>query len=433
MQFNKLDNVLFYDQWRDASQLMFKILIVQGVLALALASWYSTWFEALVISVPTVALGGYLALTQGDAFLTRLYMGASFMVMTGLHIHQAHGLIEIHFGLFALLAILLYFRDWRVIIVAAVVALAHHLSFYVLQSMNTGVHLMPDASLKMVLVHGGYLAFEAAVLVVLANLMAGEFIRSQEALDKSDRLGYELQSQRQALLGKVEQAINNMANLSGRVSTASESLSSATSQQAASVEQTTTSLDELSATVAQNAENARETDNVANQAASDASDGSAAVMQTIQAMRDIASKVKIIDDIAFQTNLLALNASVEAARAGEHGRGFAVVASEVRKLAEGSRLAAQDIGETSSRSVITAEQAGERIKGLVPAIERTAKLVRDIASSSQEQSLGIEQISKTTYKLHQGAQDLSNLAEQLTNTSLEMEETATALQREASA
>ncbi|UYV20618.1 hypothetical protein K1Y77_08230 [Halomonas qaidamensis] len=411
---------------------MFKILIAQGVLALALASWYSTWLEALIISVPTVILGGYLTYSQGSDLLTRLYLGAAFMVMTGLHIHQTHGLIEVHFGLFVLLAILLYYRDWRVIAAAAVVALIHHLSFHVLQSMDIGIYVMPEASLKMVLVHGGYLAFEAAVLVALANIMAGEFIRSQGALNESDRLGSELQRQRAALLSEVEQAINNMAGLSSRVSSASESLSSATTQQAASVEQTTASLDELSATVAQNAENAVETESVANQAARDASDGSAAVLQTIQAMRDIASKVKIIDDIAFQTNLLALNASVEAARAGEHGRGFAVVASEVRKLAEGSRLAAQDIGATSTQSVITAEQAGERIKGLVPAIERTAQLVRDIASSSQEQSLGIEQINKATYELYQGAQDISKLAEQLTSTSLEMEETATSLQREAS-
>lgn len=431
MQLNTLDNDLFHEQWCDASQLMFKILIAQGGLALVLATWYATWLEALIIGVPTVVLGGYLTYTQGAALLTRLYMGAAFMVMTGLHIHQSHGLIEVHFGLFVLLAILLYYRDWRVITVAAVVALVHHLSFHVLQSMNLGVYVMPEASLKMVLVHGGYLAFEAAVLVVLANLMAGEFIRSQSALDESDRLGNELQRQRTALLGEVEQAISNMARLSGRVSSASESLSSATTQQAASIEQTTASLDELSTTVAQNAENARETESVANQAARDANDGSSSVTKTIQAMREIASKVKIIDDIAFQTNLLALNASVEAARAGEHGRGFAVVAAEVRKLAEGSRLAAQDIGETSSQSVITAEQAGERIKGLVPAIERTAQLVRDIASSSQEQSLGIEQINKATYELHHGAQDISNLAEQLTNTSFEMEETATALQREA--
>ena len=431
MQLNTLKHEVFRDQWNDASRLMLKILITQGLLAFALASWYGTWIEAAIISFPTVLLGGYLTHTQGTALLTRLYMGAAFMVMTGLHIHQTHGLVEAHFGLFVLLAILLYYRDWRVIVVAAAVAVGHHLMFLVLQSMNNGVYLMPEASLTMVLVHGAYLTFEAVVLVVLANLMAGEYIRSQEALAQSDQMAIQLKHQRATLLGEVEHAIESIASLSGRVSSASEKLSSSTAQQAASVEQTTASLEELSTAVAQNADNARETEHVANQAVEDAIKGSEAVTQTLQAMRDIADKVKIIDNIAFQTNLLALNASVEAARAGEHGRGFAVVAAEVRKLAEGSRLAAQEIGATSSHSLTTAEQAGDRIKELVPAIERTAQLVRTIAASSQQQSQGIEQINKATYELYQGAQDINLLSEQLDSTSSEMEETAVALQREA--
>src|SRR5581483_378959 len=113
------------------------------------------------------------------------------------------------------------------------------------------------------------------------------------------------------------------------------------------------------ATIRQNMENARVTDQIASQASKETAAGGESVRQTALAMRDIAGKIGIIDDIAYQTNLLALNAAIEAARAGEHGKGFAVVASEVRRLAERSQVAAQEIGQVAQNSVEVAQTAGE--------------------------------------------------------------------------
>src|SRR5471032_3519851 len=141
----------------------------------------------------------------------------------------------------------------------------------------------------------------------------------------------------------------------------------------------------MTASIAQNTENAKVTDGIATQAAVDAARGAEVVKATAAAMKQIASKISIIDDIAYQTNLLALNAAIEAARAHEHGKGFAVVAAEVRKLAERSQVAAQEIEQVASSSVQLAERAGRLLDEIVPNIRRTSNLVQEITAASEEQ------------------------------------------------
>jgi len=171
---------------------------------------------------------------------------------------------------------------------------------------------------------------------------------------------------------EVRASADQLSAASGQVSQTSQSLSHSASQQAASVEETTASLQEMSASVKGNADSATVTDGIATKAAKEAQEGGAAVGHTVDAMKSIATKISIIDDIAYQTNLLALNAAIEAARAGEHGKGFAVVAAEVRKLAERSQVAAQEIGSLATNSVGLAEKAGGLLAGMVPSIQRHA-------------------------------------------------------------
>ena len=162
--------------------------------------------------------------------------------------------------------------------------------------------------------------------------------------------------------------------------------------------------------------------------AADAKEGGAAVDRTVQAMKDIAGKINIIEEIARQTNLLALNAAIEAARAGEHGKGFAVVASEVRKLAERSQKAAGEISELSASSVEVAEKAGELLAGILPDINRTAELVQEISAASKEQDTGAEQINKAIQQLDKVIQQNASAAEEMASTAEELSSQAEQLQ-----
>lgn len=179
-------------------------------------------------------------------------------------------------------------------------------------------------------------------------------------------------------------------------------------------------MEEMSANIRQNAENAHETEKLAVKAASDAEAGGSAVKKTVSAMKEIAEKIGIIEEIARQTNMLALNAAIEAARAGEHGKGFAVVADAVRKLAERSQNAAGEIGKLSSTSVEIAENAGEMLDRMVPDIRRTAELVQEINASSSEQNSGSEQINQALLQLDQVIQQNASASEEMASTSEEL-------------
>ena len=231
------------------------------------------------------------------------------------------------------------------------------------------------------------------------------------------------------VIGEVRSSADALASASEQVSAASTTLSQNSTEQAASVEETSAAIEQIAATVAQNAENAQVTDNMATKSANEAREGGRTVKETVNAMKDIAEKVKIIDAIAYQTNLLALNAAIEAARAGDHGKGFAVVAAEVRKLAERSQVAAQEIGELASSSVQLAANAGQVLDQMVPAIGQTADLVKEITAASREQSTGLEQITMAIGQLSQTTQTNAAASEELSATSEEMSAQATQLQQ----
>ncbi|WP_035059362.1 HAMP domain-containing methyl-accepting chemotaxis protein [Andreprevotia chitinilytica] len=230
------------------------------------------------------------------------------------------------------------------------------------------------------------------------------------------------------VISEVGSSAGSLAAASEQISASAQSLSQNASEQAANVEETSAAVEEITSTVSQNAENARVTDGMASKSSGDAVEGGDAVKQTVTAMRQIAGKIGIIDDIAYQTNLLALNAAIEAARAGEHGKGFAVVAAEVRKLAERSQIAAQEISTVATDSVTLAERAGTLLDQMVPSIRKTADLVQEISAASREQSSGLAQINTSVTQLAQTTQMNASASEELSATSEEMSSQAAQLQ-----
>ncbi|MBL8326520.1 MAG: methyl-accepting chemotaxis protein [Rubrivivax sp.] len=230
------------------------------------------------------------------------------------------------------------------------------------------------------------------------------------------------------VMRQVRVAAEQLGAASRQVSETSQSLSHGASQQAASVEQTTASLQEMSSSVKRNSDSAGVTDGIAAEAARQAQRGGDVVRETATAMKSIATKISIVDDIAYQTNLLALNAAIEAARAGEHGKGFAVVAAEVRKLAERSQVAAQEIGTLAGSSMQMAENAGGLLQQMVPAIRKTSELVQRIATDSGQQSDGVSQITAAMGHLAASTQQTASASEQLSATAEELSAQATQLQ-----
>ncbi len=240
------------------------------------------------------------------------------------------------------------------------------------------------------------------------------------------------------IVGKVRFSSDSIGVAAHQISAGNVDLSERTESQASSLEETSSSMSELTETVKQNADNADQANNLVLIASSVATKGGQMVAQVKDVMSDIKQSshkivdiIAVIDGIAFQTNILALNAAVEAARAGEQGRGFAVVAGEVRSLAQRSAAAAKEIKVLISSSVEKvdggsklADDAEATMEEIVGSVDRVTAIMREIAAASREQSAGIEQVNQAIVQMDQMTQQNSALVEEAMGAANSLQEQA---------